>query len=425
MKIIRNGWLVNPATATDEVCDILINGEGRIQEVGKNLQHEGADIIDASGRHVFPGLIDLHVHFRDPGQEWKEDVHTGSDAAAKGGFTTVCCMANTTPVNDSKTVTEYIVNKARAYGKCDVLPFGTITGGMKGETISAMAEMIEAGAIGFSDDGRNVNNSEVMRIALEYASMFGAIMASHSEDPHVGHGGVVHEGRYSSQTGLKGIPDITESLIVARDIELARYTGAPVHFCHVSAGRSIALIRQAKAQGIPVTAEVTPHHLFLNDSAITTFDTNFKMNPPLRSEEDRQACVEGLLDGTLDIIATDHAPHAITDKEKDFDHAAFGVIGLETALPIVLRLYQQQKLSLSALIERLTWKPAQILRRDHEIGDLSAGKWADLVIVDLERSTTISTEYFASKSKNSPFIGQTVKGLPVATYFRGNCVYSV
>ncbi|MBB5021057.1 dihydroorotase [Desulfurispira natronophila] len=423
MKLIRNAHVVDPATDTDGVKDILIDRNGLIAEVGSGLSGGEAEVIDASGLHAFPGLVDLHVHLRDPGQEWKEDIHTGCDAAVKGGFTTICCMPNTTPVNDSKTTTGYMVEKARAYGKCSVLPFGTITLGMKGETIAPMAEMMEAGAIGFSEDGRNVDNSEVMRIALEYASMFGALIAVHNEDPYVGRGGVVHEGVYSSKAGLKGIPDIKESLMVARDIELAYYTGCPVHFCHISTRRSVELIRNAKAQGLPVTAEVAPHHLFLNDSLITTYDTNYKMNPPLRSEDDRLACLEGLADGTIDVIATDHAPHAITDKEKDFDHAAFGVIGLETALPLTLHLVRENVLSLRQLIERLSTTPARILGRNTQIGTLAPGARADLVLVDLERKDIVGDDFFASKSHNSPFLGQQVQGLPVSTYYGGTCVY--
>lgn len=422
MLLIQQGHLVNPATKTSEVCDILIEGE-TIAHIAPTIEPPvGVTIIDARGKHVFPGFIDLHVHLRDPGLEYKEDIHTGSDAAAKGGFSTVCCMPNTLPVNDSKTVTAYIVNKAKAYGKCRVLPYGSISKGMKGEVLTPMAELLEAGAIGFSDDGKNVDNAEMMKIALEYSSMWNALIAAHTEDPHIGKGGVVHEGFYSSKTGLKGIPDITESLGVARDIELAYYTGTRVHFCHVSAKRSVELIRQAKASGLPVTAEVTPHHLFLNDSAIETYDTNFKMNPPLRSEEDRLACIAGLLDGTLDAIATDHAPHAIGDKEKEFDHAPFGVIGLETALPVTLELVQQGKMALDDLIAALTIKPAAILGRS-DLGDLSAGKPADLSLWDLTANDTIDDTFFASKSHNSCFKGRQVVGRNTLTIFGGKPVY--
>lgn len=422
--LIRKARLIDAGAGIDAQRDLLIDDSlGRVAEIGEQIQApEGARVIDAEGKWALPGLIDLHVHFRDPGMEYKEDVCTGSDAAARGGFTSVCCMANTRPVNDSKVTTRYIIEKAEQHGKCRVMPFASLSQRMKGEAITPMQELLEAGAIGFSDDGHNVDNAELMRVALEYSHSLNALIAAHNEDPHIGRGGVVNEGVWSSRTGLRGIPAVTESLGVARDIELARYTGARVHFCHLSTRRSVQLVREAKRQGIPVTAEVTPHHLLLNDACIAEFNTNFKMNPPLRSEDDRLACIEGLVDGTIDCIATDHAPHAIADKEKEFDHAPFGVIGLESAFAVCMQLVDDGLLELQRLVEALTSVPARILGRP-DLGTLAPGNPADLCLIDPNCETVIDEDFFRSRSRNSAFLGTQVRALPVMTILGGRITF--
>ena len=419
--LIRQGRVVDPASGIDGVQDVLVV-DGRIGKVGPGLRApQGTQVIDAAGKVVCPGFIDIHVHLREPGFEYKETVASGTRAAAAGGFTAVACMANTVPVNDNRAVTDYILAKARVEGVVRVYAIGAVTRGLRGEQLAEMAEQAEAGCVAFSDDGRCVTNAALYRRAMEYALPFGTPLISHAEDCHLAHGGVMHEGFVSTDLGLTGQPAAAEDVMVARDIVLAELTGAHVHIAHLSTAGAVRLVRDGKARGVRVTAEVTPHHLLLTDEAVRDYDPNTKMQPPLRSTRDVEAVLEGLLDGTIDCIATDHAPHALSEKEGEFAEAASGVVGLETAVPLLLdRLVRPGRLDLSTFVARMSSGPARVLGLPG--GSLAPGAAADITILDLERPFTVDPAAFHSRSRNTPFRGVTGTGAPIMTIVGGTVV---
>ena len=419
--LIKGGRVVDPANGLDAVSDVLVT-DGRIAKVGKNLKApEGTEIVNAAGKVVCPGLIDIHVHFREPGYEYKETIASGTRAAAAGGFTAVACMANTFPVNDSRSVTDYITAKARVEGVVRVYPIGAVTRGLKGQELAEMAELAEAGCVAFSDDGKCVMNAEIYRRAMEYALPFGTPIISHAEDEHLAHSGTMHEGLVSTELGLLGQPWAAEDVMVARDILLAELTGAHVHIAHVSTAGAVRLVREGKARGVRVTAEVTPHHLVLTDDAVREYDPNTKMAPPLRTKRDVEALLEGLVDGTLDCIATDHAPHELSQKEGEFAESANGVVGLETAVPILLdRLVRAGRVDLPTLVQRLSPGPARLLNLPG--GSLAQGAPADITVLDLELPWTVEPARFRSRARNTPFGGSTGTGAPVMTIVGGKVV---
>ncbi len=419
--LVKNGRVIDPANGLDAAADILVV-DGRVSRVSPGLAAPaGARIVDAGGRVVAPGLIDIHVHLREPGYEYKETIATGTRAAAAGGFTAVACMANTSPVNDTRAVTDYILAQARAGGVVRVYPIGAVTRGLRGAELAELGELAEAGCVAYSDDGRPVMNTALLRRALEYAQAFGKPIISHAEDAHLAEGGVMHEGFVATDLGLQGIPAAAEEIMVARDVALAELTGHRVHIAHVSTAGAIRLLRDAKARGVPVTGEVTPHHLVLTDEALRSYDANAKMAPPLRGKRDVEACREALADGTLDAIATDHAPHAVVDKEVELDHAANGIVGLETAVPLCLtHLVRQRILDLSTLIARLTVGPARVL--DLPGGSLTPGAPGDITILDLGREHRIEPARFLSRARNTPFGGWPCVGAPWMTIVGGRVV---
>lgn len=424
--IIKNGRVIDPANNLDGEYDVLID-KGLIQAVAPRGKISAKDagsakVIDAKDCVVAPGFMDMHVHFREPGFEYKETIETGCDSAAAGGFTTVAMMPNTDPVNDNRSVTELMISRARAHGKIQALPIGAITRGLKGETLSDMGDLKEAGVIAFSDDGRPVMNNQVMRHALEYSRMFDLPLIQHSEILDLTKGGCMNESRVSTELGLKGMPTEAEDIMVYRDIALLEKTGGRLHVAHISSGESVELVRRAKAQGLPVTCEVAPHHFTLTDESVRGYDTNTKMSPPLRTQSDIDAIKAGLKDGTIDIIATDHAPHDLVDKQADYHSACFGIVGLETALPLSLRLVDENILTLPQLVAKLTSRPAEIFKLDQ--GALGAGKQADVVVFDPHHEYRVEASRFKSKSKNSPFDGWQVRGQVRHTIFNGKVIYS-
>jgi dihydroorotase len=418
--LIKKAIIVNSKGISKEPQDVLIE-KGVIVKIGK-IAYSDAKVIEANEKYLLPGFIDLHCHLREPGQEHKETVETGMRSAAKGGFTSIVCMPNTNPVIDNAKVVEGILKEVKRVGLIHVFPAGAITRGQKGEDLSDMLELKAAGCIALTDDGKSVQNSQLMRHALEYAKMAELLLMEHCEDATISKG-MMNEGYYSTLLGLKGIPDIAETIIVARDIELARYLKTRIHFCHISSRRSIELIRQAKAQGLQVTAEACPHHFSLTEGAVQGFDTNTKVNPPLRSKEDVEAIKLALKDGTLDCISTDHAPHAQEEKELEFDAAPVGMIGFETALGLAVReLVEPKHITWSTLVEKMSLAPARILGLTNK-GEIAEGKDADLVLVDPNKEWIFDKEHIVSKSKNSPFIGQKLKGSIEFTMCNGKIAY--
>lgn len=415
--LIKNAKVVDPRHKLNEVTDVLI-ADGKISKVGKNLTASGAETVDGTGKVLLPGFIDLHVHFREPGGGHKETVATGSMAALKGGFVGAVSMPNTTPAADNAAIVEFILKRARE-ANFNIFPCGTLSKGREGKEISSMLELKNSGCVAVSDDGSYLRNPVVARHAFEYASQLGLMIMSHAEIPELTKGGVINEGFVSTTLGLKGMPAIAEVIAVATDIELAKLTGAKLHVTHLSTKGALEKIKQAKQDGLAVTCDVTPHHLALTEEAVKDYDTNFKMNPPLRTEEDRKAMIEGIKDGTVDAIATDHAPHQIEEKDSEFEHAPFGVIGLETAFAVSYsELCLKEKVSIEILIDRLALRPAKMLGLQ-KFNEITEGGAANLTLVNLDKKWTVGPEEFLSKSRNSCFTGKQVQGYVEATICNG------
>lgn len=418
--LIKNGT----AVFTDSVkkCDILVDGD-KIAKIAENIDEAGVKTIDASGLHVFPGLIDMHVHLREPGYEYKEDIASGSAAAVHGGFTQICCMPNTNPVCDNAAVVGYIVARGKEVGLCKVRPIGAITVGEKGEQLAEIGKMKDAGAVAISDDGRPVSDARVMRLAMEYASDFGLICLSHCEDKSLVDGGVVNEGYNSTLAGLKGIPRAAEEIMIAREIILAETLQKRAHICHVSTKGGVQLLREAKARGVAISAETCPHYFTLTDDIVLSYDANTKVNPPVREKEDVEAIKEGLRDGTLDCIVTDHAPHHVDEKSVEYNLAAFGISGIETSFALsYTNLVRGGVLTLEQLAERMSTAPARILNL--EGGELKEGGVADIMLADLNEKYVIDSKKFVSKGKNTPFDGTEVYGRVKYTIVDGKIKYS-
>ena len=419
--LIKNGRVVDPASGLDDKRDLLIEA-GRIAALDKSISRADAEVFDASNFAVAPGFIDLHVHLREPGKEGAETIATGARAAAAGGFTAVACMPNTQPVNDNPLVTRYILGQAEQAGGARVYPVGAVTKSQAGEELAEIESMRAAGVVAVTDDGRPIWNSRILRRAMEYCVALDIPLIDHCEDQHLAANGVMHEGEWSLRLGLRGLPALAEELPVLRNARLAALTGARVHIAHLSTRGALEIVRAAKKEGVRITCEVTPHHFTLTDEACRDYDTRAKMNPPLRTAEDVAALIEGLADGTVDAIATDHAPHSETEKQTDFEAAPFGIIGLETALGLALeRLVHTGKISLKRLVELLSTSPARIL--GVEGGALKVGATADIAIFDPERKWTYRAEQGLSLSRNTPFDGRSFRGGPVATLVAGAFVY--
>lgn len=418
--LIKGGTAVLPEG--EKVCDILVDGD-KIVKIAKNVEDKAAKVIDAKGLHVFPGLIDMHVHLREPGFEYKEDIASGSAAAVRGGFTQVCCMPNTQPVCDNAAVVGYIIARVKEVGLCKVRPIGAITKGEQGETLAEIGKMKEAGAVALSDDGKPVPSARMMRLGMEYASDFGLVCLSHCEDKSLADGGCVNEGYNSTLAGLKGIPRAAEEVMIAREIVLAETLGKRVHICHVSTKGGVRLLRDAKARGVAVTAETCPHYFALTDDIILSYDANTKVNPPVREAEDVEAIKEGLKDGTLDCIVTDHAPHHADEKNVEYDLAAFGISGIETSFSLsYTHLVKGGVLTLGQLAERMSGAPARILGL--EGGALKEGGVADIMLAALNEKYVIDSRKFVSKGKNTPFNGSEVYGRVKATIVDGKVRFS-
>lgn len=424
--LLKGGRIVDPSQNLDASADLLIE-KGKIAAIGSSLQAapdpkrgtRGSEpkILDLQGKIVVPGLIDMHTHLREPGFEYKETIETGSLSAAAGGFTAIACMPNTDPVNDNRSVTEFILRKSRSCGLVRIYPVAAISKGSEGKILAEMGDLKDAGAVAFSDDGKPVMNSRLMRKALEYAFSFGMPVISHCEDSMLSQGGHMNEGFVSTELGLRGIPSIAEDIMVMRDIALAEYTGTSIHVAHVSTAGAVRLIREAKKRGIQVTAETAPHYFTLSDEALRGYDTNTKVNPPLRGQEDVEAVKEGLRDGTLDAIACDHAPHASPEKDVEFEYAANGIVGLETSLGLSLKLVDEGWLSLSDLIRKMSVRPAEILKVPG--GTLKVGADADVTVIDPDMEWAVDVKTFRSKGRNSPFHGWTLKGKAIVTIVGG------
>jgi len=419
---VRGGRLLDPQTGRDEPGGVLCE-DGVIAAVGQGLDARGAEVVEAEGGWIAPGFFDMHTHLREPGQEYKEDIASGGRSAVAGGFTSVACMANTHPVNDDPATTDFIIDRARQDSPAKVYPIAAATRGLEGRMITEMSALVDAGAVAFSDDGKTIQDSGMMRYVLEYSRLVDVPVIVHAEDCGLVAGGVVNEGPVSTRLGLPGNPTLAEDVLVVRDLMLAELTGARLHVAHVSSAASVEAIRRAKERGVSVTAEVSPHHLTLTDEATLGYDTNTKVAPPLRSEADMRACRAGLVDGTIDAIATDHAPHALHEKDLDFIDAPPGLIGFETAVAIVLGLVRSGEISPLELVRRLSTNPARILNRPG--GGLAVGAPADIAVVDPERHWTYEPAKGYSKSRNSPWAGKELEGRVVATIVDGNLVYHV
>lgn len=420
--LLRGGRVIDPSRGTDGVADVLLH-EGKVAAVGRNVGvPDGADLVDVAGKVVAPGLIDVHTHLREPGQEDLETIATGAMAAVAGGFTSVCAMPNTDPVCDNQGVVGFVIAQAQRAGKARVYPIGAISLGQKGQQLAEFGELVAAGAVAVSDDGKPVVSSHLMRTALEYAKTFGIPVADHCEDPTLAAGGCMHEGLVSTKLGLKGIPAAAEEIMVARDVLLAELTGGHVHLCHMSTRGSVDLIRRAKEKGLRVTAEACPHHFTLTHDACIGYNTNAKMNPPLREDEDREAIRQALRDGTIDLIATDHAPHHYDAKEREFDDAPNGIIGLETAFGLTMtELVETGLLSLPELVHRMSTMPARVFGLPG--GTLAVGAPADVVVLDPAARWVVAPDAFWSKSRNTPFSGRTLAGRAELTIVRGQVAF--
>mgnify|MGYP002769113495 FL=1 len=420
--LLRGAHVVDPQEGIDDVLDVLIDGE-KIVCVGKDLEAPAdAEVIDAAGKYLVPGLVDMHVHFRDPGFEYKETIATGSAAAVHGGFTDVATMPNTDPVTDTGAEIRYQIDRAHAAGLCHVRPIGAMTRGEKGESLAEIGDMVIEGAAAFSDDGHGVQSAGMMRTCMEYIAQFDRVALAHCEIESLSGHGVVNEGRASTRLGMFGWPALAEELEIYRDIELVRLTKCPLHICHISTRKGLDLVRAAKADGLPVTCEVTPHHLFLCEDDITdAYDTNLKMNPPLRTADDAAALREGLLDGSIDCVVTDHAPHAPHEKDCEWEISFFGIVGLETSLPLMLQnLVATGKMSWSRLVEVMAVNPRRLLRLDPVC--VKAGSAADLTLIDPAKSVTVTPEWMQSRSKNSAWLGQTLTGVATDVWAGGRRV---
>jgi dihydroorotase len=424
--LLRRGRVIDPAREMDRTGDVLIL-DGRLVDIRPQIDLDADTLsrvreIDAAGKWIVPGLIDMHVHLREPGEEYKETIASGTQSAVAGGYTAVACMPNTHPVNDSAAVTEFILGKAREEGACRVFPVGAISKGLEGEKLVELGELQRSGAVAVSDDGRPVMNSLLMRRALEYARIFDMLVISHSEDLTLSRGGVMNEGPTSTLLGLHGIPRSAEEVMVARDVLLAELTQSRIHIAHVSTAGSVRLIREAKSRGVPVTAETAPHYFTLTDDALMTFDPVFKVNPPIRCAEDIEAILTGLSDGTLDAIATDHAPHSELEKDTELDYAANGMIGLESALPLILNLVRRGTLTPLEAVAKVSRNPARIL--GIPLGALHPEGLVDMTLIDPEVSYTLDSRTFLSKSRNCPFHGKAVQGHAAMTIVNGRIVFS-
>jgi dihydroorotase len=419
--LIKNGRVIDPSQGIDARLDILIE-DGVVAKVDKKLT-SSADVLDATGLIVTPGFIDLHTHLREPGHEHKETIATGTRAAVTGGYTAVCAMANTMPPNDERAVTEMMIAEAARNGACRVYPIGAVSKGLAGEALAEIADLRAAGCVGVSDDGKPVYNAQLMRRALEYCSMLGIPVIAHEEDANLVEGGVMHEGYYSTLLGMGGMPAASEETMVARDVILARITGAHLHIAHLSTAGAADAVRTARAQGVKVTCEVTPHHIALGDDSVQSFSTYLKMNPPLRSQEHRDAIIDAIADGTIDAIATDHAPHHFDEKNVEFDLAPFGVIGLETAFAVCYdRLVREKVIDLARLIDLMSCGPARIFNLGG--GTLATGAFGDVTLIDVETPFQV-TNTFRSKASNSPFVGETLHGRVAATAVGGVVKYDL
>jgi dihydroorotase len=422
--LLRGGRILDPSARRDASADLLIRN-GRIAAIGGGLAvPSGGRVVDVAGLLVCPGLVDLHVHLREPGQEYKEDIETGSRAAAAGGFTTVCCMPNTRPPNDCAAITELIVRRARDVGLCRVRPVGAITRGLAGQELADIADMRHAGAVAISDDGRPVMNAGVMRRALEYARTFDLPVVQHAEDLCLSEGGAMNEGETATRLGLRGQPSNAESVMVARDLELCEWTGARYHVAHASVARTFELVRAARQRGLPVSCEVAPHHFALTEEDCAGYDTSTKVAPPLRTSADREAARCALAEGTADCIASDHAPHSALEKDIDYHAAAFGMIGLETTLGLTLELWREQVITLARAIELLSSGPARVFGLDREgVGSLREGEPADVCVIDLGKRWRVDRERLKSRSQNTPFHGRELVGAAILTLLAGRPVY--
>lgn len=417
--LLKYGRLIDPVKGRDETLDIELI-DGRIERLGPKLNAAGAQALDMHGKIVAPGFIDMHVHFREPGFEYKETVATGCAAAAAGGFTAVCCMPNTNPPIDDEAVARLVRDRGRAAlgGLVDVHPIGAVTAGRKGEHLAPLAELAEAGVVGFSDDGDPVHDAEIMRRALEYSAMFQRPIIQHAQDLPLTRGGVMHEGPVSTSLGLPGMPGIAEDLMVSRDLQLVEYTRGRYHVAHVSTAAAVQLVREARAKKLPVSCEVTPHHFTLVDEAVRGYDTNTKMNPPLRSRDDLEGVLEGLRDGTIEVIATDHAPHSFDEKQVEFQAAPFGIVGLETAIGLVFtELFHKHVLTIQQIVEKLSPNPRRILGLPAIA--IEEGAQANLTILDPAAEWVVSPDHFRSRSRNTPFGGRRLKGRPVGVINNG------